>query len=508
MTTGVDRTDTGGLPIAVRRRCGIPKVRKLWQLWGFAKEQLWAVHNNNLQNLLRGLVERVFMVPTPSGLQLPPRPSPGDFRAIMEGARQALRPWLPRAAPVDYDTFVGYYRGRRATIYRKAADSLLSRSLDRADATVKTFVKAEKVNLTAKPDPAPRVIQPRDPRYNVEVGRYLRPLEKQVYRAIRKVWGGHTVLKGMNAQQQAKELREMWDTFSDPVAVGLDASRFDQHVSVDALKWEHLIYLMCFNASDRKHLSWLLEMQLENRGVAYLPEAVVKYTVQGARMSGDMNTSLGNCLLMSMMVWTWCQKQEVRARLANNGDDCVVFMERHQLKQFGEGLAPFFRQLGFTMVIEEPVDVFERVVFCQTQPVNAGGWVMVRDPRISIAKDAVSLLPLNQCWKKWRNAVGLCGLSLTGGVPVQQEFYHSLSQCEGEQLKTQEDDLAIGYGMKMLAYGMDRKLVPVSPAARFSYWTAFGILPDEQVAMEGWLRDNSIPTPIDVTPTKGASFWI
>ncbi len=86
-----------------------------------------------------------------------------------------------------------YYRGRRRTIYQNAADSLLTRSISQRDAKVKAFVKAEFINSDEKPDPDPRVISPRDPRYNVEVGKYLRPIEHRIYGMIAKIFGEPTV---------------------------------------------------------------------------------------------------------------------------------------------------------------------------------------------------------------------------------------------------------------------------------------------------------------------------
>jgi hypothetical protein len=85
-------------------------------------------------------------------------------------------------------------------VYQRAVDSLRSEPVRRDDARIKPFVKAEKINVSKKPDPCPRLIQPRSPRYNVEVGVYLKPLERLVYRAIAKVWGGQTVLK-LNAEE-------------------------------------------------------------------------------------------------------------------------------------------------------------------------------------------------------------------------------------------------------------------------------------------------------------------
>lgn len=480
----------------VKLRQGVDKVRTMYRIWGFGPDIKWGIHNNNLTNFLRGLVERVYLVQSRAwqGLVPTPRPEARAFDIRLAEFRRRLRRWLPRAAPVDANTFVEYYRGRKRSIYAKAAASLIGTPLRAVDAYVKSFVKAEKVNLSKKPDPAPRLIQPRDPRYNVEVGRFLRPLEKVVYRAIAKVWGGPTVLK-VNAAQQGSALRDMWEQFKHPVAVGLDASRFDQHVSRDALRWEHSVYLACFDGQERERLAQLLQWQLHNVGRAYLPTAAVKYRVEGCRMSGDINTSLGNCLLMCAMVWAYCEERGIRARLANNGDDCIVVMEEEDLARFSLGLEDWFLSLGFEMEVEAPVRVFEEIVFCQTQPVwHPTGWTMVRDPRIAVSKDLVSLLNLEQALAAYYRAIGDCGLSAYGGMPVFQELYMQLKQA-GKATRLGEQS-GVGEGFRRLAEGMNRSYGPIHPMTRASFCFAFGITPDEQVSLENWLRD----CPIDPAP--------
>lgn len=445
------------------------------------------------------------MVSTTEGLAPPPRPADGVFGRRLQGFRDRLVRHLPMSAPVDYDTFVGYYQGRQKTVYENAARSLLTTPVRHSDARVKTFVKAEKIDFTIKKDPAPRIIQPRDPRYNVEVGRYLRPIEKLIYRGIAKVWGGPTVLK-MNASEQARELRHMWDQFSDPVAVGLDASRFDQHVSMDALRWEHGVYRRMFRGQDRARLERLLSWQLETEGRAYLPTAKVKYTVEGARMSGDINTSLGNCLIMCAMVWAYCAERGVMARLANNGDDCQVILDRSQLRLFTEGLDAWFTDMGFTMKVEEPVDVFERIQFCQTQPVwTPEGWVMVRTPDRAVMKDLTSLLDLGLSYRAYLGAVGQGGLAATGGIPVFQELYASMAAA-GTGSKVDRHAATMG-GLRFLAQGMKRVYGPIHPATRCSFAIAFGILPDEQECLEQWLRDNPLSPALPQTLTPFAGYW-
>lgn len=207
-------------------------------------------------------------------------------------------------------------------------------------------------------------------------------------------------------------------------------------------------------------------------------------------MSGDMNTGLGNCVLMCGMFWSWFQTAGLeKFELMNNGDDCVVIIEQDDLPRLTSGITQFFRELGFTLVLEEPVFEFEKISFCQTQPVFDGvQYIMVRDPRVCIAKDVRCMIPLTQPTevRAWMEAVGTGGLALTGGIPILQEFYQCLIRhSEGRKAKLQVD---IGWSLRHLAMGLNRGYQRVSPEARVSFWLAFGIQPSEQEALEEYYR--------------------
>jgi hypothetical protein len=471
----------------VEKSYGTPaKQRTVYRLSGLSANVSYGVHNNNLANLRRGLMERVFNVETGRGLAPPPRPADGVFAAKMSGFMTQLGQYIEMTVPCTYDDFVKLYAGdRRQKVYSQAVESLLLKEVEPRDAWMTTFVKAEKVNLTKKPDPAPRVIQPRTPRYNVEVGRYLKKLEKKLYRWIAAVFGEVTVLKGYNAADSGRLLREKWEKYNRPVAVGLDASRFDQHVSKQALEWEHKVYSKCFYPSDRKKLARLLSWQVRNRGVARASDGHIRYQVEGCRMSGDMNTAMGNCLLMSAMVWTYLQEKGIDASLANNGDDCVVVMEKADLASFMCGLPEWFRELGFSMKVEDPVDTFERIEFCQTKPLwTPRGWVMCRDGLVAMAKDCHSVLPLGQgnMALGWCTAIGECGMALSGGVPIFQEFYSAMLRC-GRGVRIGQHP-ALESGFARLAAGMKGRWTEVAPETRVSFWEAFGILPSVQESIE------------------------
>lgn len=454
----------------------------------------FGVHNNNLVNLVRGINERVFAVETDRGLGPPPRPDAGVFWDELRHFSRQFGKRVVVTTPWSHDEFVATYEGRRATIYRAAADSLCCEPVNRRDASSNAFMKMDKVPFYQKDDPAARLIHPRDPRYNVEVGVFIKKIEHDVYHAVDDVFGSRTILKGYNAKQVGGIMYGKWNRFRQPVGVGLDASRFDQHVSVDALRWEHAQYLKFFRGCDRERLATLLSWQLRTKVRARARDGSVKYEVHGMRFSGDMNTGLGNCLLMCAMVWSWARRQAVNIELANNGDDCVVVMEADDLARFDlHEMRAWFRTLGFTMKVETPVYDLEKIEFCQSHPINTGdGWLMVRKHRHAMAKDCVSLKPLNgpKVFDKWRLAVGLAGLSLTGGVPVQQDFYTAFMRgAKGAKL---ENDLSLETGFMRFARGMSRRYVPPSEVARYSYWVAFGVTPDEQVALE---REYSTITP-------------
>lgn len=458
---------------------------------GLGDNTVYTVHNNNLKNLRRGLLERVFFTETsgPDGpaLSPPPQPEPGFYETVLSPVTTQLVRRLPKSLPCTTQEFVALYRGdRRQALYQQAVVSLQKDPLKASDARLGTFLKAEKVKITKeKRDPAPRVIQPRPPRYNVEVGRFLKPLEKRVFKTLRKVFGEVVVLKGLNAEGTAGALREKWERFVDPVAVGLDASRFDQHVSVPALEWEHSIYLQCFHGQDRKYLAKLLRMQIKNRGLARAKDGWIKYMVVGGRMSGDMNTSLGNCLIMCSLVKAFMDEQQVSFALANNGDDCIVICERRDLHKWLDNLAPWFLRAGFTMKVEKPVRVFEQIEFCQAHPVHcAGRWVMCRNALTALAKDSTTVLPVSSraSQDSWMEAIGQCGLALCAGMPIMQAAYLAMvSGCKAISHPYLET------GMAMLAAGMAGDAKPVDDHSRVSFWEAYGWLPCEQVVFEAQL---------------------
>jgi len=380
------------------------------------------------------------------------------------------------------------YTGRKREVYQRAVDSLMIKGLTPRDAFLKCFVKAEKINFTAKPDPAPRVIQPRDPRFNAMLGRFIKVMEHYLYQAIDRVYRCasrlKTVTKGMNAGQVGQLIAQKWAVFKRPVAIILDAKRFDQHVRKEMLQWEHKVYLDA-TSGDKAELAWLLNMQIENQAFGYVADGKLKYKVSGNRMSGDMNTASGNVVLMCAMMYEYMIHLGVsKYELVNNGDDSVLIVEGEEADRTIAEFEPFFIPLGFEMDIQGRTSVFEKIKFCQCSPVRTPeGVVMVRSME-SLAKDCVSIKPLEteKVYRRWLKSIGECGLSLAGGIPVVGAFYKLMLRSGRGQVLT---DPSMECGMQIMARGMDRAEQTVHWTTRVSFYYAFGVLPDEQIAVEG-----------------------
>ncbi len=454
----------------------------------FGLDHNLGVYNNGVDAIGRALTERYFFCKDKHGPgfrnTIPPIDNAFNNIHFKEFRSKVLShmPSLPR---LSHQQVVDRYTGSKKRVYTDAMVSLSRLSLREQDAILNMFVKFEKQDLSK----APRGINPRDPRFNLDLGRYLKHAEKPFFKAINEAFESvtdHTVIKGLNAEDSAKVLRQKWDRFKDPVAVGLDAEKFDAHVSVQALRYEHSFYTGLYPG--RSRLAEMLGWQLKNKGVAYARDGKVKFSISGTRSSGDLNTSLGNCLIMCGAVYAYSKQRQVDVELANNGDDCVVIMERTNLDKYLRSLGSWFKDRGFSMVAEEPVDIFEQIEFCQTKPVNVNGtWRMVRNHHAVLRKDTMCLIAIQnpKVYRKWLHAVGTGGVILNAGVPVQSSFYHSYLRhgevCSEGMMKEITRGTSHDTRVKNLKVDINAK---VTPATRVSYYYAFGILPDAQVEIE------------------------
>jgi len=311
------------------------------------------------------------------------------------------------------------------------------------------------------------------------------------------------VAKGLNQTQRAKLLRDKSDQFSKPVFLGLDCSRFDQHVSLEQLEIEQSVYL---GLLPNKRFAQLLSWQLHNKGKSLHG---VKYKVVGRRMSGDFGTALGNCTLMIVMCIAAARQMELRKYdLLDDGDDCILIIEEEDLAKVKEQIGTIFMSFGHELKVESVSTSLYDVVFCQTRATYCSDGVvrMVRDWRKVLAVGATS----HDHYDNWRGgrkvlkAVGMCELALNRGVPVLQEYAMGLIRLAGDVgLAHSIDRLgSVAYKASFevpLSQLETLKPVAISDTCRAMFECTWGCTVEEQLRLEAEFRSwVAIPGDVEV----------
>lgn len=400
--------------------------------------------------------------------------------------------------PLTREEFINDYSGAKRRVYTKADRQLREKPVHLNEISrIKCFIKCEPI----KKDP--RLISTRDPRFHMEFGRHIKVFEKDVYEDINYLFFRErkfddklpTVLKGLNQSQRGKVIKQKWDRFDSPIFVGLDVSRFDAHVSTAMLQIEAQIYSgRSSDAESEFSFNQLLGEIFENRGHYFGRDGHISYRIDGSRASGDMNTSLGNCTVMCCMLYSYLDSKNLLqfVEVIDDGDDAGIFLEADMFHKGVLGdMDDFYRNMGFTLKIEDPAAAIEDVEFCQCHPVfTPSGYLMCPNPFRRLYTDLISDKPLQNLttWRKWVGAVAGCGLATTAGMPVFQEFYSWLARSAGMSWMPKREDGFYYRYRNELADEMSIKKLPISDKARDSFARAYGLSPNYQISLERKLK--------------------
>jgi hypothetical protein len=334
------------------------------------------------------------------------------------------------------------------------------------------------------------MIQARSARFNVSIGNYLKAFEDRFYhlsgkRKDRFLPEGRVMVKGMNNTARAALLHKHWTSLRRPVQLGLDCSGFDGHVSLPLLRVEHNFYKKLFR-NDRQ-FSRILDWQTQN--VAYTTSGV-KYTCEGRRMSGDMNTAIGNCVLMVSMMCHAMHTLRIprRAwRMADDGDDCCIIVEEEYVALLNEQLPILFQEYGHKLKIENVARTFSQVTLCSGRPIRVGGKrVMVLNPARAIGKSRVLATRMrDDDLARYVHSLGVCAQQLYKSVPILQAHAQAYIRCARARLKYmpgQFVDRLKGYDWS----SMDYSPTEVTLETRLDFAESFGIDIDSQLCAERW----------------------
>jgi len=394
-----------------------------------------------------------------------------------------------KVQPSSLAEVVESYRGNRRLYarYTEAFNSLMSDGYATSrDARVKAFVKGEK--LANYKVFKPRVIMARDPRYNLELATYLRPIEHAFYAHFRG-WGRsfytHTRLvgKGLNPCQRAELIRRKMMSRAGMVAMEIDGKSFESHFSKPVLSAEHGVYK---SLCPSRRLARLLDMQLEFDGRG----GDVRFHAVGVRASGDYNTGLGNTLVMCGLVLMVARTVKTKFDFLADGDNAIIFVNRGDIDVWTSQINPICIRAGFEMALEPPVLDLAEVPFGQSKPllVEGVGWTMVRNPMKVLSHAASGYQHYKELVGGLRvlKSVAYCEAVLSRGVPVLSAFAATLLKLT-HHVKFSRAELSDFEYTAVLAKGVAwerARQIPVATSTRLGFERSWGISVERQLEME------------------------
>lgn len=459
-------------------------------------------HANTIGNMTWALRERV-LGSVVDGEWVETHKPPGAFAtAKMMAIRERVTKLVGEATPITHSEYCAKYAGMRRAAYERAKDSLFTRPLRREDSFLNCFLKAEK-NAVVEDwmVKAPRVISPRDVRFLLSMGVYISPIEHRIYRAFRRMHGSPVIMKGLDQEARAAVARDHWSSFNRPVAVGLDASKFDQHTSRKALQFEHGFYLKPYR--NDPGLARMCSWQLENHCFAMMDDGKVAWKTDGGRMSGDTNTALGNCVLSATMLLAYASERGVVCRIMVDGDDCVVFMEQRDLARFMDGLAAWYLGRGYRMKVEGPYFDLHCVEFCQSRWMDLNGTpLFVRNPFKAINQDHTWVVRGGITHEEVLIATGLGGLSIYGDVPVLGAYYRMLArdrQLSSRVIKRLDTRSS---WLRWAKSDGGKNYSAPTQASRVEFYRTFGLHACDQLDMERLYLGRSVKTALPGDPNQ------
>jgi len=463
--------------------------------WVTGIEGTWVpgVHSNCEHNEESALTTRT-LGPVPPQVHREPDRSVGRVWSRL----RALARRFPEGK-WSYLTTAQSYHGTLRRKYLAAEESLRGEAVRGRDAMLKPFLKAEKIWCGAK-RAKPRMICPRDPRYNLAVASRLKPLEHWLWGrlSLSSLFPGMSksrlVLKGLSPMQRATVLRKKFEAFERCVVFEIDGKGFEAHVGRPALSLEHAVYMSAFPGDPG--LRKLLSYQLDLSGKTLHG---IKFSREGGRASGDFNTGMGNSLIMVACVVGALRTFGVPFDLVVDGDNALVFLAGSSSDRVVSHLpGRILATSGQEITLESPVTTFEAVRFGQSAPIlgPGGRYTMVRDYRAVLSKATATHRYGRELrgFRRYLKGVAECELWLGRGLPVVQAWAQRLLVALYPHTRLKEDAYRDWYmiGARHAVLG---DALPVSNDTRESFALAFGISPDAQLLLERQLTNS----PVEVT---------
>lgn len=410
--------------------------------------------------------------------------------------------------PVSSAEYIDSMPSQKQKLYRAREQTAMQTRIDDKNSfKVKANIKAEKKPV--KVDFIARIFGAYDIVVNILTGRFLKPLEHGIFHGINRTFqnltGGHefTVLKGMNAEEKARVIAEKWAMFGEPLAIELDCTHFDKHINSTLLRSEHSLYYRFYHGAQRRELKRLLSYQIDVDWEARSDDGYkLNYSTRGGRVSGCVNTAMGNISVMCQVFYTYAHllsQMGIKFEYVNEGDDCFFIIEK-RYRPLLPNIFDHFIRFGLQVRIENEVTDIHKISFCQTSPMFINGrWVMIRPPKTVFFKDLCQIQYLNlETYQKWMHEVGVGGSILNAGVPVFSVFYMKLVEWgskNGELPNALKNDMAYS-GLWSLIKNMSVVSNEITSQNRFEFFLATGITSEMQILLETKFANANLLTDV------------
>jgi len=399
-----------------------------------------------------------------------------DQSAVVEIYHRLLQQLQEHLQPFSRGKVVSTYEGAWRAKYFQAQQTYHSIGLHRSQARVRMFVKDD--FEMGFPSKAPRAIQFRNPIYALEMARFTKPIEKWFYKLQDRF--GTNIIGKSDSGTIARTLCEKSKHFSNPIYLMLDASKFDSCVDQIWLKLNAEFYQKLFSPTWSRKIFWLWKHTFVNYGGT---NKGISFKTHGTRMSGDMDTGLGNSIIMYIMLTVYLERVTTKYSILVNGDDSLVVVEADALEQLKD--LTIFKEFGFNMKFEY-TDNIHHAEFCQSRMIYTDyGPMMARNPaRIMGRTGWITRLMSDRNCREFVASLGRCERAASWGVPIASIMANHMIALSPNSpiskfLNIWRREQYEGGKILYRAYKPT-----ISLGTRLSFAEAWGLTPDEQIKYE------------------------
>jgi hypothetical protein len=392
-------------------------------------------------------------------------------------------------APIGRTKVVYSYMGRWRAKYQYAQQEYHNQGVQSYHSRLTLFPKDDLE--MGVPEKAPRAIQFRHPVFMLEQARYTKSIEKWFY-TIKDQFNTKIIGKS-DPFTIAKILMEKAGNFTDPIFLLLDASKFDSCVDIEWLKFCTEFYLTLFPKIYHRKIRWLWSKTYVNYGST---KQGLKYKTNGTRMSGDMDTGLGNSIIMYTMLISYLARVGIsKYSVLVNGDDSIVVIEKKD--EIKSQDLTYFKEAGFNMKYEVAYEI-GKAEFCQSRLIETDyGYTMARNPyRVMGRTSWTTTARKKKYYRAFINTLGLCERAASWGVPIASVMATKMIKVANTDKQVYLSPWVRENYNNMKKWWKNGEPV-ISLNTRLSFADAWDISCEEQIRLE-----NSIKVKVLMRPNK------